>query len=634
MTYPIHSKPSALLFDFDNLLIDSKECYRDLHWAVRTHMQTAFGAEPCDQPPVMQSGETDEAYLRRLYRHVSDPEAAASYYRECIAQGHVTFKFRPGGRDLICYAMAQKIPYVIVSDTDHDVLQHLVRHMFKRAGFRSVPPAIGHREGVVDKKPSPQGIIAALRILSSAGQRILPNQQVWMVGDLAHKDGEAAKNAGVSAVIIPHPKSKHPVPEDCINLPDLSALKVALTLACSPRTRKLQFHHRQPLKLPREMYEVIRSPREYVESPDMAMLKTMPPEEVAFHEARWAAKKGASIDGTRKYTVKEQIAAAQSVTHELLTDDMVQHIAERITPVVLERASAKSGKPIMVQVPHFITLPPKPTPNYLKIVMTEMVASKLGAYFAKHYPKINVQFQTHSYLPTVTLNHVVSQELGPKYIGAASLSGHRLDKTSTQGRTDGNLFERLVKQPLYELEGFQEGDIVVLVDDHLQAASTIAAALYGLEEKGVSVPCIAALSTLGESRNIQPHPEIDQIMAQALQYAIDNHLATNPYQRPESVITKMREVHTRVLEKIGLSDNTLTNREALILIAHYVDYHNPDQKAWFDQTAGKMGFNASLPERGDESIKNQLQQPPLSPLDLCDQLNRAIPTYHMIKRTA
>jgi hypothetical protein len=77
----------------------------------------------------------------------------------------------------------------------------------------------------------------------------------------------------------------------------------------------------------------------------------------------------------------------------------------------------------------------------------------------------------------------------------------------------------------------------------------------------------------------------------------------------------------------GISKETLSNREAVTVVAFFVDGAKHVQMEWFFNLAIAAGADQELPEREDESPFSQARRPFISPNELAVMIDREIPKY-------
>ncbi|MBM3487917.1 MAG: HAD family hydrolase [Alphaproteobacteria bacterium] len=188
MTIAIGSRPRAILFDWDNTLVDT---WPVIHDAVN-HTLVAMGK------PVWTYDET----RRRVRRSAREafPELFGDRWEEARAVFHARFQsihldalaVLPGAEPLLATLAARGLWLGVVSNKTGEHLRREARHLGWARYFHRL---VGANDAARDK-PDPAAIAAAL-----AGGPVAAGEGVWFVGD-TEIDLQAAYNAGCIAVLM------------------------------------------------------------------------------------------------------------------------------------------------------------------------------------------------------------------------------------------------------------------------------------------------------------------------------------------------------------------------------------------------------------------------------------------------
>lgn len=180
--------PRALLFDWDNTLVDN---WATIHDALN-HTLVHMGHEPWT---------VEQARLRiRASARDSFPalfgdrweEARDVFYARFMARHLDTLRPKTGAEDLLRDADAVGLYLAVVSNKRGD----LVRAEAARLGWDALFDAIVGADDAEADKPAPAPVLLAL-----AGSGLACGPEVWFVGDTAI-DTTTARNAGCTAVLI------------------------------------------------------------------------------------------------------------------------------------------------------------------------------------------------------------------------------------------------------------------------------------------------------------------------------------------------------------------------------------------------------------------------------------------------
>lgn len=215
---PVPPKPAAVLFDWDNTLVDS---WPAIHAAVNRTL-VAMGHQPWSL----------EEAKRRIQRSLRDSfpqlfgerweEARDIYYRS-FAEVHLdTLRVKDGVSELLDELRNRGVYLAVVSNKTGKYLRLEAERLGWNARFGAL---VGATDAARDK-PAVEPVDMALK-----GSGIERNASVWFVGDGA-VDLECARNAGLSGFLIGEPTGE-PIPQEMLipqatggvwTLPDCAAL--------------------------------------------------------------------------------------------------------------------------------------------------------------------------------------------------------------------------------------------------------------------------------------------------------------------------------------------------------------------------------------------------------------------------
>lgn len=181
-------RPRAILFDWDNTLVDNWETVRSgLNAAL-----AAFGRDPWSH----------EETRRRLIVSLRDgfPKLFGADWQRAMDIFYATFQARhletlkplPGAAELIRALVRQGFYLGVVSNKTGPILRREAQHLGWDRHFGQI---VGATDAPVDK-PAPDPVFMAL-----AGSAIAAGPEVWLVGDAA-TDLECAHRAGCVAVLV------------------------------------------------------------------------------------------------------------------------------------------------------------------------------------------------------------------------------------------------------------------------------------------------------------------------------------------------------------------------------------------------------------------------------------------------
>jgi phosphoglycolate phosphatase len=185
-------RPSALLFDLDGTLIDSR---RDIAAACNATRE-AHGFPPLAYEAILgMVGDGARALVARAFDlPMDDPfvgEALATYNTLYLARPAVHTTLLPGVRELLELAKSAALPCAIVTNKPRDVTVKVLEALAISLFFRAI---WGGGDGAM--KPAPAGVLRVVAELE-----VSPST-AWMIGD-GPQDIGAGKAAGCFTVGVP-----------------------------------------------------------------------------------------------------------------------------------------------------------------------------------------------------------------------------------------------------------------------------------------------------------------------------------------------------------------------------------------------------------------------------------------------
>ncbi|MDJ0933603.1 HAD hydrolase-like protein [Breoghania sp.] len=195
------AKPAALIFDWDNAMIDGTAYFAAVDAAVFERIRREDGVE-ASSPHEALPGESDLAFFTRLPGREDLARKAMALFEACTRGVEMPVDLLSGAAELLRFAEDHGIPHAVHSNSEDAYLRDFVRVVCTHADLH-VPLTVGIQSGRVGKKPDPGGIHEVLRLLSLSDAPIDADRRVWIVGDSAKTDGQAGCNAGTSVALVP-----------------------------------------------------------------------------------------------------------------------------------------------------------------------------------------------------------------------------------------------------------------------------------------------------------------------------------------------------------------------------------------------------------------------------------------------
>lgn len=184
-------KPAAILFDWDNTLIDTFPLLMAAHNKVREHLGVALWSEDEARHNIRLAAK--DAFPKWYGERAKD---AFQVFDAHVRLHHLAeMDILDGTRELLDRIQALGVPMAIVSNKRGEFLRAEVAH----AGWTHYfPVLIGADDITGPGKPSPEGVLAALEKLSIPAPL---RKNCWYVGD-TENDIKTANSAGLIPVFI------------------------------------------------------------------------------------------------------------------------------------------------------------------------------------------------------------------------------------------------------------------------------------------------------------------------------------------------------------------------------------------------------------------------------------------------
>lgn len=216
--------------------------------------------------------------------------------------------------------------------------------------------------------------------------------------------------------------------------------------------------------------------------------------------------------------------------------------------------------------------------------------------YADHTNSFNFLTATYCKLLRDALGEVASTYFPTSDIRVHDEPVMMLTKTN---RTDADSLGRIVKQPLFEL-GDVDGKFVIVADDHVNAGAFTTTLVSQAEANGANVVGVASFSRHPNSGNLLLKPTLKEAL-----------LTLHPQD----------EIDT-LLSRVGVSIDTLTNREGLTLLSILMDGANDNHRDIFYSAMADVNgrYNHLLDGIGDD-LECELIQPSKTPQDLLIEID-------------
>ena len=181
-----HDRPSLLLYDWDNTLVDG--------WAgITASLNAAFDAFALPHWSIQDTRERARVSMRESFPLLfgEDWKRARDIFLASLSEQHLQHVRPMDGAAELLRAGASWTQGIVSNKTGR-FLRAEVTHLGWDSHFRTV---VGAGDAAADK-PDPASILLALRNLAAE-----PDPTIWYLGDTA-SDMQAARAAGITAVLV------------------------------------------------------------------------------------------------------------------------------------------------------------------------------------------------------------------------------------------------------------------------------------------------------------------------------------------------------------------------------------------------------------------------------------------------
>ncbi len=310
------------------------------------------------------------------------------------------------------------------------------------------------------------------------------------------------------------------------------------------------------------------------------------PNERTIHFLRQYAKKGKypdesyAVDPTFNASddiIEDRIKASEWVINQLLTDEHVSELAEHLH----ERLDGRTNQTITI-LRNQVAEGGDVSYNFLSPTYDEILIEKLNNYFENNYPEDQVDFDMKTAL--------------------------RLNDTL---RVYSTPVERLARLPFIDTEDLSskvDGQLVLIADEHVQSAG-MTSTLFSLSKQlGGEVMGITTLTSHPTTQDIALSAEVrDTVIDFANQTTDDGS-----------------EILEETLETLGLSFDTISNREGLYILALLMDGEDKDQFDQFIDLEKRLAQGVEVIEGVEDNVRRALTEPPLTVEDLKVQIDTLV----------
>ena len=180
-------------------------------------------------------------------------------------------------------------------------------------------------------------------------------------------------------------------------------------------------------------------------------------------------------------------------------------------------------------------------------------------------------------------------------------------------RGDADVYGRFAGQVRYDADQFEEGDLVIVPDDHIQTGASPKAMIDALKRRGCKVLGVATLSCHPEAKNLWPDDKVRDGLDTALGCCVRIHNPEVDEQQSNKLLRKYKEDLDAALGQLKLSVDNLTNRELLTLMGLFIHNSKQEYVDFFERMKECAGVDPHIIERPGDSLKELIGREAITP---------------------
>lgn len=313
------------------------------------------------------------------------------------------------------------------------------------------------------------------------------------------------------------------------------------------------------------------------------------PNERTIHFLRQYAKKGKYPDesyvvdptyNAPDEIIEDRIRAAAWVVDQLLSDQHVAELAEHL----YDKLGGEGGQTVTI-LRNQVAEAGNVSYNFLSPTYDEVLIGKLKDYFAARYPDADIDFEMQTAL---RLNDTLRVFSGP--------------------------VERLARLPYIDTDDLEpkvRGKNVLIADEHVQSAG-MTTTLFSLSKQlGGNVVGLTTLTSHPTTKDISLSQDVRDMVIEYADISCD--LSENGH-----------DVLEDTLKTLGLSLDTITNREGLYILALLMDGEDRHQFDAFTDLERRLSGGIEIVEGVEDNVRRALTQEPQTVEELRDKIYNVV----------
>jgi phosphoglycolate phosphatase-like HAD superfamily hydrolase len=350
------------------------------------------------------------------------------------------------------------------------------------------------------------------------------------------------------------------------------------------------------------------------EKPAIEAIEYLPEAPKAFYEVRHIAKRGRNIYTDRPLEGANSKAGILKSSPHLTTQTWGARAirGEAATTTVDHYTNVQSNYLAQLHQHVIAQLPPSMMSSGGQVHLVRPTRDHYSADATLNF----LTFCTQTEMAR-TLNAIEQQAAQQAKRPPIEFTDHKSCITlSRTARTEASPIGRLVQQAYFVTDEIAPGDQVVIVDDHVQAGSSLLSMAAALQEARANLLGLCTLTTHPYSTTLELNAELKEHLLRTMtQWDPDNQVLNE-------------------LATMGMPVDTLTNAEALILIAYATNPHDEYAIRTFHEIENRLSGGKTVMEGEHDSLIPILNQVPSTPeMIVADIQNTAKATRKNVQHT-
>lgn len=187
---------------------------------------------------------------------------------------------------------------------------------------------------------------------------------------------------------------------------------------------------------------------------------------------------------------------------------------------------------------------------------------------------------------------------------------------SRTARSNATPLGRLMQQGYFDTSQIRPGDSIVIADDHTQAGGTLLAMSAAIAEAGATVLAAVTATAHPLCTTLGMNDKVAALLHETLS-------KWDPEKKVENA-----------MHRYGMPLDTLTNHEAMVLIAYAIDKRNPAALKAYRSAEAKLYGGNTVMEGESDSLRPLLQQSQMTPDQFVEAMDKEVRASRYVTEAA